>query len=551
MNNYQSWLITIDLYKKWYSKFLLNNSDNKLFIYKNFNFLNITYLGKQDNEIRNEWIKRIHYRLNGIKIKYNKYYNKSYFIYRFLGSLFFELIKLGLINLFFKKYNYQKKENTIFFHSLSSNLRTVDGICLDRHFSNCINLDSNYDLNSVYLITIIPSFSQLINFRNYAKELTFKLKSLNREYVILNNYLSFKNIFLTYFVLFKKWFLIRQNSFKLSNNKTFEIDQIDFSDIILKEIENSFFGEIQFGLFYGLSFRNFFNNISKNNIIITYGETLSPLRAVYHLSNKIKNNLKFISIQHAINNRNKMALFHRKIDFMKNNNYNYLLIPDYYLLHGLQSKNITTNFYPKSRIKVIGCLKYDDFPNKIKKSSSIKQRVYNVIGHDDKKILLITPSLSDYKELILLFSNINSLKEWRIILSLHPATSKQEVNQYIVNLNLKNKIEIFEKLNTNDLSFVSDLILCGYSSSVYEAIALGKKAVQYCEMNNPPLFEPDNNIPFFQNKIDFWRWFDNNITDKNFDFKDSSEYVKSSYFYKIDGRVSERLWKFVHKIKSI
>ena len=550
MEKYKNWVKTRDLYKNWLSKFLSDNLINKEFIYKNFNILQITFLVKQDNETRNNWFKNIHFRLNGVKIESKKLHNKIYFIFRFLTYFFFEILKFLLIKFSFNNSNSIKDKNTIYFHSLSSNLRINDGVCYDRHFYNSPNLDLKHNLKTVYLITIIPSFYELFKFGKYVKELNFKLKSLDKDYLILNHYVSFKNIISIYFSLFKKWVLFRKNNNIISKNETFEINQINFSDIILKEIENSFLGEIQFGLIYGTQFEKFLNKILKNNVIITYGETLSPMRAVYHFSNKIKNNVRFISIQHSVNNKNKIAFVHGKNDFMKNNKYNYSLIPDYYLLHGPQSKKITTVFYPKDRTKIIGCLKYDDFLNKIKMAANIKKKVYNIISQNDKKILLVTPSLNDFKELILVFSNINILSEWRIILSLHPATSKQKVNQFIAKLNLKNNIEIFEELKTNDLFFVSDLILCGYSSSIYEAIALGKHAVQYCDMKNPPIFEPDDKIPFFENKNVFWNWFDNLKKTNKFIFKTESDYVESTYFYKFDGMAANRLWDVIDNVNK-
>ena len=551
MNNYNSWVLTRDLYKKWLSKFILDNLNNKVFIYKNFNILYITYLAKQDNETRNQWLKKIHFRLNGAKYEYKKFNNIIYFIFRFLTSFLHEIVKLLLIKYSFKNSNYRKEKNTIYFHSLSSNLRINDGVCYDRHFSNSPNLDSKYNLKTVHLITLIPSFNELFKFSTYIKEINNKLKLLEKKYIILNHYISFKNLFLIYFSIFKKWFLFRKETGKLLKNKAFVINKIDFDDILLRELEKSFFGEIQLGLLYGKSFGNFFTKISKKNIVITYGETLSSIRPVYHFSNKIKNKVKFISIQHAVNHKNKMSSHHKKNDFIKSNKYNYSLIPDYYLLHGSQSKNITTDFYPKSRIKIIGCLKYDDFPTRRKISDSIKKRVYNLIGKKNKKVLLITPSLNDYKDLISVFYNVNILSEWRIILSLHPATSLKEVNRFLAKLKLKNKIEIFKEIKTVDLFYVSNLILCGYSSSIYEALSLGKDGIQFSEMKNPPIFDSDNKIPFVQNKNDFWKWFKNYNITSNFNLKVESNYIEKKYFHKLDGNAAERLWKFIYKIKSI
>ena len=60
--------------------------------------------------------------------------------------------------------------------------------------------------------------------------------------------------------------------------------------------------------------------------------------------------------------------------------------------------------------------------------------------------------MNDYKDLISVFYNVNILSEWRIILSLHPATSLKEVNRFLAKLKLKNKIEIFKEIFELDLN---------------------------------------------------------------------------------------------------
>ena len=82
-HSYASWVKTRNAYQSWFSKFLLTNRENKSFIYKEFNLLQITLLAKKDSETNNEWLTKIHLRLNGVEIKLNRFYNKVYFFLRF------------------------------------------------------------------------------------------------------------------------------------------------------------------------------------------------------------------------------------------------------------------------------------------------------------------------------------------------------------------------------------------------------------------------------------------------------------------------------------
>ena len=85
-HSYASWVKTRNAYQSWFSKFLLTNRENKSFIYKEFNLLHITLLAKKDSKTNNEWLTKIHLRLNGVEIKLNRFYNKVYFFCRIYFS---------------------------------------------------------------------------------------------------------------------------------------------------------------------------------------------------------------------------------------------------------------------------------------------------------------------------------------------------------------------------------------------------------------------------------------------------------------------------------
>ena len=546
--SYNQWIYIRDLYLDWLSLFLDNKEKDSIFLWRGFNLLFVTLPAKKDIEVENEWFKRICERINGhSKLTHVKLMPWYKFCMRFIFLFLYEYLKVILYKLYFSNSNLKLSSADIYFHSLSSNIQTAQFGTYDRHFCNAPMVDIKFESRAAYVVTLVPGLNDIKHFSKFARDVKMKFSLLKRQVVLLNNYTSFSAINEVYFTVFHSWLMFRKEAKKVSFQKNFDIKEASCADILISEIEKSYLGEIQWSLIYGLSFQKW---IKMNRIqapIITYGETLSPMRPVYFLSKQENNNIKFFSIQHSINNRNKIGLFHRKNDFKTKHGHdliNFLILPDYYLLQGSQSIELIKEFYPVSRTKIIGCLKYDDISIfNLKNNKKINSNLLKYKNNLSKKVLVVAPSVNDLSSLLALFTS-SLFSNWQIVIRPHPANNIVQVEELVKQAGLFYKIEIITNFSTNELFSIADLVVCGYSASCYEAIINNIPAVQFLNLHNMPLIEPDDDIPFFSKPKDFWDWFIKFDTmNLNFDIKNISEKILKKYFYKLDGKSAERLWE--------
>jgi hypothetical protein len=553
--SYNQWEATRDNYLDWLHNFIEYSKNNPVFQWNRFNLIHVTLLAKKDVEIENEWFNRIIDRTNHFskpeKVALKPIYS---FVFRYIILFLYEMFKHLVCKFFVKEDIHKSTDSDFYFHSLSSNFQNLDNITFDRHFNFAPLMDLKFNQKSSYVVTIVPGRKDIFHLCSYLRDINKKLNALNRGFVILNNYNSLRQIVRIYFSVFLKWRLFRKEFSNPDFLKQFEITKIQCADILVRQLENSFLGEIQWSLLYGLSFENWIRQAKINNPIITYGETLSPMRPVYFFSKKANSSIVFFSIQHSINNRNKIGLFHRQNDFYSKSRINqidYSLLPDYYLVQGSQFSKLAKEFYPKSRIKIIGCLKYDSFKSIGLENKLASQSLFTKLKiNQSQKIILIAPSVNDLDKLLLLFKN-DIFSEWQIILRPHPATSIENVTELVKIAGLSFSIKIITDVSTSNLFSIVDLVVCGYSATCYEALMHNVPAIQFIDLNNMPLIEPDNYIPSFFSPLEFWDWFlnfDRKIL--NTDLVNISDKIIHKYFYKLDGKSVERLWGYLIKFKN-
>jgi hypothetical protein len=552
---YDQWIYGRDQYLDWLSVFLENKKQDPIFLWRSFNLLYVTLLAKKDVEVENDWFKRINERINGYSkpSSINLMSSQKFFI-RFVILFIYEYLKLILYKIYFTNSNLLSSSADVYFHSLSSNLQTTKYGTYDRHFFNAPLTDIKFEKKAAYVVALVMGLNDIKNFSKYSKEVKEKLNSLKRQFVLLNNYTSFSTINEVYFSLFSSWRMFRKEARKLSFQKNFDINNCPCADILIPEIEKSFLGEIQWSLIYGLSFQNWIQKEKIQAPVITYGETLSPMRPVYYFSKLANPSILFLSIQHSTTSRNKMGLYHRKKEFMSAINHelvDFMLLPDYYLVQGDQFREISKEFYPSDRTAIIGCLKYDNIIlQKGKPVMNKKMEIDDQYISKAEKVILIAPSVNDAASLIQLFRN-PIFTNWRIILRPHPANDIDKIREMVVQANTFVPIEVITDLSTADLFSIASLVVCGYSASCYEALIQSISAVQYMNLQSIPLMEPDPKIPFFTSREDFWEWFtkfDN--AELNSDILKIADNITQKYFHKMDGCSSLRLWEFVRSLNN-
>jgi hypothetical protein len=553
---YDQWMKSRDQYLDWVSDFLTEMNGDHSFKWKGFNLWNITLIAKKDVESDKEWFKKIHERVNGFtEPRQIQVMSLYFFLIKFLALFTFDLLKLFICKHIAKKIKPPFSSSDILFHSLSSNLQLKNDISFDRHYKYAPLSDIGNGEIATYLIFLSLGINDVRNFFNFRKTIRNKLSLLSRNVILLNQFLSISNIISIYVVSIRKWIIFRRQCKKKEFEQFFYINGVFCGDILIKEIERSFLGEIQWSLVYGVSFEEWMRreSIKKACFIITYGESLSTIRPVYFFTKKINPLTRFFSIQHSMNSRNKIALYHRKGEFKstEDGELDLNLFPDFYLVQGNQFEKIASEFYPADRIKIIGCLKYDETETIRDPDGQIKSRVFDKIGYrNDMPIMLIAPSVSDFESLISLFSE-RYIEGWRIILCPHPANRKEIIEKLKSRGSRFVQIEVFDDLETSDLYKVASIVVCGYSVSAYEAIMNNVPAIQFANLDSLPLVDPDSEIPFFNSKNAFWEWFINNEKKlQDFGRNGYKSGVVQKYFYKTDGKAKNRLWEFIVAAKK-
>lgn len=552
---YDQWIYGRDQYLDWLSVFLESRKQDPIFSWRGFNMLYITLPAKKDVEIQNDWFKRINERINGnSKPSSINLMSGTKFFIRYVFLFTYEYLKLILYKIYFTNSELLSSSADVYFHSLSSNLQTTKYGTYDRHFCNAPLTDIKFEKKAAYVVTLMPGMNEIKHFSKFSLEVKRKFDSLKRQVILLNHYTSFRTINEVYFSVFRSWRMFRKEARKLSFQKNFDINNYSCADILITEIEKSFLGEIQWSLIYGLSFQNWIQKEKIQAPVITYGETLSPMRPVYYFSKLANPSILFLSIQHSTASRNKMGLYHRKKEFrsaLNQESVDFKLLPDYYLVQGYQFREISKEFYPLDRTTIIGCLKYDNiFLHNGKLVMNKKMEIDDQNISKVEKVILIAPSVNDAASLIQLFRN-PIFTNWRIILRPHPANYIDKIREMVVQANTFVPIEVITDLSTADLFSIASLVVCGYSASCYEALMHSIPAVQYMNLQSIPLMEPDPEIPFFTSREDFWKWFtkfDN--VELNSDLLKISDNITQKYFHKIDGCSSVRLWEFVRSLNN-
>jgi hypothetical protein len=522
----------------------------------------------KDTEYHNSWYKKfflinfiIHYKKNieissddkfinnFIKQNFKKIILNDVYLFR-LGDFYFNCFNL-LKNIFSHIRNYLIFKILKLFANYTKNLNT-DLWCLSLYPANWpISTSRNRQQNDRFFDGFfqkqgILKKKYLLLFCKYQKDKTNFFqdlldikKKINNNYLFLDRYISLLDLLKIYISTAKEYFTY----LKLKKNhhfvKNFYYKGFDISHIFFEEMEKSFFGFIQNAKYGGLSMKNFLLKQKKNQNFITYGEVIAEIRPLYFFIKKHSIKNKIITFQHAVHSKNKMIVYHNKIDFLNSLHRQsiYNLMPDLYLTQGIQFKKILSEYFP-GNIKVVGSLKYDSYIHKIyvqKKISKIVKKKLKI--KKNIKIILIAPSTHDADNIFQILKNFKPGNNWTIILSPHPATNHKHLMKYQLLHYPDLKIRYVNDINTIDLVCASEIIISSASSISLEALIFKKISIRFFNLGNVPIFEYEKLIPTFFTSEEFNYWFNNNFKKNNYN---SNNKIIKKYFYKIDGKTSQR-----------
>ncbi len=541
-----TWEKTRELYTSWVASWADSSGIKDVLKWRGFSLWWASSLVAKDSIVDPVSYRELHNRLRGFPINNFKSYSDFYIYFGIFKSLLKELAKWLLLR--FLTDSVKQKNDYVWFHIHEYNLiSTREGFC-DRMYEHVPLDDQKYGFNSAYIIRL--NFKMQDFFRPWQwreKVIGFGGK-LQRELVILDKHMLLRDIFNIHASLVKNYFKFKKFIKPLCAQKLY-IGHAEFSDIFLLEMQKSFLTILPWSLAYAAMFERWLQNSGGDKTLVTYGETLAPMRPVYFLTRKHSLGHRWISIQHAPIYKNKMGFYHRFSEFNYMDSHDKRCIspkPDYYFVHGLQFANILSEFYPTEQIRIIGCLKYDSLYRLYRQSSTTRR------PHGPERRLLLAPSVGDEEIILNIFSGLRALSGWRVFLSKHPAVSHDWINEIIKKNQISIKIEFDPSKSTIQMMESSDLVVCSYSGMALESFFVGVPSVRVLNLEQPPVVEDEPGVDYVTTQQEFLEVIAaQNNRDPLAGSTSEVDITLNHYFYQFDGLTSQRFWMELSELPDI
>jgi len=436
-------------------------------------------------------------------------------------------------------------EGVSFFATLYPvNFREENGVLVDRHFSDLPLSDEKFGKRAVYLVSCYFPWKELLSLRKVKKELGDLARKVKRPVIFLDYFIRRRDLFKIHCNWRHKLLFWRLKKTILFKN-SFRMGGLDVSAILARELSESFNGSFQLCEKHGISFQRFFQSLPGQRMVVTYGELLTRTRAVAHCIKKAHPDNQLISIQHAMNCRNKMNFYHRRSEFAQDGQWDavqFSPMPDNYLIQGNHFKEILRGYYPEKRIRTIGCVKYGTLFKGLTRLEEMRDKCRSVLNiSDSKTLILLAPSTSDVDSIFRILDGLKGSNRYRVLLSPHPVMRITEMQKRQEELGIDVRIEYIEGLQTWELLTVVDLVICGFSTVALEAAIFGVPAVRAVSYKELPLFDQEPEIPCFHDSDAFSKWLhENQINEEG-----GISQLVQRYFYKVDGQADVRLWQSI------
>jgi hypothetical protein len=481
------------------------------------------------------------------------YYNIKLYLttIRGLPLQYVKLLKsiIQIVSISILVYKYKRKQIKRYKHIKSSiwfvstypaNWITLNNKKQDRHFLKSIDLDCHYNESARYAIYLYNySKDRKLGYFELCRQLDKLEEDLGKEVVFIESHISMSDIISSYYstfcewIKFRKW--VKQDNFK----DLFIMNGIDVSLILQDVWLMGYFGSIQYCKMHGLAMGRFLSKLDNPQTIVTYGDFFSEFRGDYFFGNFFSPDSKFVSVQHSQMSKNYGAAYNRKSEFDNNLDQEEGCIicpaPDYYCAQGDQYKNILNSFYPSDRIEVIGSLRHASIKAINKNKITIKEN-----------IILVAFSTTDVEILLSFLKSIRISSSWKIIITPHP-TNDIVLLEELLEKNCSH-LNFFFNSSESTISLLphTKLFIGSMTNLVFESCIYNVRSVRIVPIDLYPVREGDSRIPEFHDGNEFSLWFENN---KDKLMKESIEGNMNSiikeYYYRIDGKSSERLWEFI------
>jgi hypothetical protein len=427
----------------------------------------------------------------------------------------------------------------------------------DRHLGDVPLMEHLFGMRSKFLVYVLrgpkDKNSSYYSLRNDLSELHEKT---GRPVFFPESQLRIKDFIDVFLSTFREW----QYFTSLKNEKTFtdlfNINGLDVSIILLEQWDNSYSGNMQYCKIHGLATMRFLETMSIKQSIVTYAELFIETRADYHLCGMTKVGAYFFALQHSHESRNYGEAYNRKSEFSQKlikDHLTYCPMPDSFMVHGEQYRQILAGFYPKNRIKIIGSLKVKNILDKLNnKNQNELKKIKSLLGNSKKHTLIIALSNDDMK----IFTEI--LAQWepklniQILLTTHPSNDLDKVSDW-VNYYLSHlDVNIITDVSTFSLLHHADMLVCAGSNLIYESLLFKIKSAILLPIGCFPYRETDNRICQFHDAQTFDKWLcetlsNNAFTKNNFDKKE----IFTDYYFYPDGLAAERMWQHITEVHNM
>ncbi len=534
-----SWDQTRELYTTWAANWADKSGIKSALQWRGFPLWWSSNLIAKDTAVDFAWYQTLHDRLCGVSGKQPSSISPLSHgsVYTgILKSLFKELSKWLLLK--FLPKGGRAEGPRVWFHSLEYNLiNGREGFC-DRMYELAPRDDRKYGFTSAFVIRLNLKISDFLHPLLWRRRILQYAEKLKREVEVLDAHLNFADVVQIHASLIGNYFKFSRIAKQLRREGA-RVGHAEFSDILILEMQKSFTAVLPWSMSYAAMFERWLKCSGSEKILITYGETLAAMRPVYFLTRNCDLGHRWISIQHATVYRNKMGFYHRHSEFnheSANDKRHISPKPDYYFVHGQQFSKILAEFYPSERIRITGCLKYDSLFNRYAGSRLLDRP-------SGDPILLLAPSVGDEAVILKMFSGLQALPGWRVLLSKHPTVSREWIDKLIRDNDVLINIEFDASKSTVELVESASLVICSYSGIALESIFVGVPSVRILNPEQPPMVEDEPGIRYVTTQEELLELMSEvKGVDRSTVRTPDISATLERYFYKFDGLASERFW---------
>ena len=540
-----SWEQTRELYTSWAALWADRSGIKNELQWRGFPLWWASNLIVKDMYFDYAWYKELHDRLRGLPGNHIEPCSDVSVYFGMFKNLLKDLGKWLLLR--FLPVGARHGNERVWFHSFECNLINREGFC-DRMYEQAPLDDRKHGFISAYIIHLNFKKADFLHPWLWWRKIDGFADKLQRDVEILDRYFFLHDIFEIHISLIKNYFKFK-TFIKPLCRQGVRIGHAEFSDILLLEMQKSFLAILPRSLSHAAMCERWLENSGGTKTLITYGEILATMRSVYFLSRKHSPQHRWISIQHATAYKNKMSYYHRFSEFNHTDPDDTRCIspmPDYYFVHGSQYVDILSEFYPAERIRIIGCLKYDS--------------LYRLYGHgraithqgNANRVLLLAPSTGDEEAILKMFSGLQVLPGWRVVLSKHPTVSQEWINELIRVNDIVLTIEFDSSKSTTQLIESASLVICGFSGIALESFFAGVPSVRVMASEYPPMVEDEPGVKYINNQQELLQIISGmGNSDPLTDLTPEITNTLSRYFYQFDGLASHRFWTELSQLPDL